>query len=272
MAPVAAHAPSVPKVPSAPTALNAPRAPCELMLPGRLAGRLIGRGGATIQELERETGCRVRASKCEGQTLEGSEPLMSVAIRCVAACAAADLEVKTMRCLRAAQLLCLDGLSVSEALEQADQERKIQEHIETERWEQEQRSAAVRRILIGNREFDEENVRAALCEACDDEDLALDMLYGGFQATCNRPQHHVEVVPAAEKAQVVTDEFPALLKGTVTLATNPAVACCTAWSRRSVSRRQATYAEEFPCLPTPVPKPSVHRSLRALKPRLRQRA
>merc|ERR1711920_298590 len=94
---------------------------------------------------------------------------------------------------------------------------------------------AMRRVSMNWPEFADRDVRAALQEACDDEDGAVDLLLGGFRA----PYEAVGSVPAATgpsspSADVVAiEEYPDLLSSaypkTRSLALN--VSNLSSWAR-----------------------------------------
>lgn len=230
----------------------------------RLVGRLIGRGGATIQQLESHTDCRVRTSVCAEKNADG-EALTSISVHAECPCPPAERVLREARCSRAAQFLCNESLSIRDALAQADRDalaQAEQECVEDARWEEEQDSISMRRIQISFPEFDEDDVRSALREAFDDEDLAIDMLHGGYRAP------H-QVYTRSKQAQVEIEEFPSLLR--------PAASSCsnnlTAWSKRAAAATKRASAggcaEEFPGLPAAAPAP---RKIRPTQSRLRRRA
>lgn len=231
-------------------------------VPRRSVGRLIGERGARVQELERETGCRVRSS--EGRAAAGIDeeerPLTRISVRCTSSGAVAAREAREARCVRAVQLLCLEAasLSLAEALAQADAEREEYERLEMAHQEERQQDMAVRRILINWSDFDEEDVRAALQEACNGEDEAIDLLHSGFHAP-PRPRAQLQRDSAAAMvkeahSEVAQEDFP-LLAGMATLHCDSG-----SWvgARRSAQRRggpapspsELGSCEEFPGLPT----------------------
>mmetsp|Transcript_128625 Transcript_128625/g.333473 ORF Transcript_128625/g.333473 Transcript_128625/m.333473 type:complete len:284 (+) Transcript_128625:77-928(+) len=247
----------------------------KLVLPATLIGRLIGRGGATIRELERLTDCRIRIprraeSSCTNEQVgheQGEGALVSISVRSVAARAPTDVEISEGRCLRAAQLLCVESLDLEAALAQADAERQAQEDAEVVAWKENQESMAVRRIKLNCPEFDDADVRAALREACDDEDEAADLLLQGYRAPLAaahpvpRPQS-----PKPESQPAEREDFPSLL-------TNPAAPARSSrglalngkgsWTRAATHRQQQvspSCSEAFPGLPEPSPKPAARTS------------
>jgi len=249
----------------------------ELVLPASLIGRLIGRGGTTIQELERLSGCRVRVPRREGSSRsadgqlgpqEGEEELVSISVRSVASRTPADAEVCEGRCLRAAQLLCVEGLNLDAALAQADAEKQAQEQVEAANWKESQTKMAMRRILLNWPQFDDVDVREALREACDDEDEAVDMLLGGYRAPRVVVQPVLEPRAREPVSQPVAREaFPSLL-------TNPAASAkqargfalkggASSWTKAASHRRHGvapSCPEAFPGLPEPSQKPAARAS------------
>merc|ERR1712048_1299464 len=96
---------------------------CEVSLPSNSMGYLIGKSGVTVQELQKLTDCRILIPPRK-DCLENE--LTSIRIRCVAARSPDEMEMREAKCARVAQLLCLEGFSLSEALAQADREQTFQ--------------------------------------------------------------------------------------------------------------------------------------------------
>jgi len=246
----------------------------ELVLPASLIGRLIGRGGATVQELEQWSRCRVRVLRrkvssrsADGQAgpHEGEEELVGISVR---SRTPADAEVCEGRCLRAAQLLCVEGLNLEAALAQADAEKQAQEQVEAANWKESQTKMAMRRILLNWPQFDDADVREALREACNDEDEAVDMLLGGYRAPRVVVQPVLEPRAREPVSQPVAREaFPSLL-------TNPAASAkqargfalkggASSWTKAASHRRHGvapSCPEAFPGLPEPSQKPAARAS------------
>lgn len=169
--------------------------------------------------------------------------------------------------MRAAQLLC-EGMDLPGALAQAWSEAAAQEELEELRWKEEQLTRSVQRVLMSWPDFEEEHVRAALKEACDDEDQAIDMLLGGYRAplsafaqstpqkgTFSASKH--EVASASPK-----EEFPALPARAVVPCARRSftLGARSAWSRvRTVGGGHYRGSEDFPCLPPAVSKPLTRR-------------
>lgn len=224
-------------------------------MPSHLVGRLIGRGGAIVQELEQATGCRVRTSALVAETeQQDGERLTEVVISCTGARCERDREAAEARCCRAAQLLGLDGLSLADAVSQADAERDALERLEAARSRDLQLQSATRRIRIEWPEFAEEDVLAALAEAGNlDEDRAVDLLLQGFRAPVAELQQ-----PVREREKSIEREaFPALPSAAP--QSDTAHKSCGRWARAtrrpqarpSVSTLKST--EEFPNLPVAAP-------------------
>merc|ERR1739848_620905 len=113
----------------------------------------------------------------------------------------------------------------------------------------------MRRIRMSCPEFEDEDIRAALCEACDDEDAAMDMLFSGYR--CHKAAH-ADVADSQEHLeQVEREEFPALLPSIASLRPCSANSHSTTWCKRSTAARRCVgpcasvinSANEFPGLP-----------------------
>eukprot|EP00747_Dinoflagellata_sp_TGD_P162007 gnl/TRDRNA2_/TRDRNA2_179139_c0_seq1.p1 gnl/TRDRNA2_/TRDRNA2_179139_c0~~gnl/TRDRNA2_/TRDRNA2_179139_c0_seq1.p1 ORF type:complete len:270 (+),score=36.89 gnl/TRDRNA2_/TRDRNA2_179139_c0_seq1:86-895(+) len=254
----------------------------QLSVPTHLIGRLMGKGGATIQELTRCTGCRVHvpsrmSERVEHKSDTGSrqDELSAICVRGICQSNREDHQTQEMYCIRVIQLLCLENLSLTEALARADAERVEQERVEAECYQEEQRSLCVKRIRMSCPEFGDEDIRAALREACDDEDVAMDMLFSGFR--CQKAAQ-ADVARTQQSQQVEKEEFPALLPTAASLMSCSANSSSTKWCKRSaaVGRSLAPCAsvinsvEAFPALPAPTPRPQT-RGLRPLRTRPRYR-
>merc|ERR1711976_731191 len=109
------------------------------------------------------TGCRVRVME-------------STTLVCVECKTAKGRDVQEARCLRIVQLMDEESLSLDKAEAQVKSELEAKSFFEAEQYEKEQNMLAVRRITISWPEFAVEDVGAALQEACDDEDAAIDLL------------------------------------------------------------------------------------------------
>lgn len=179
-------------------------------------GRLIGPKGASIQELERRTGCRCRvhndsigggssgssgaADKVDHKQpaknrLQESPPLQQkstvvagaaadarVSIRCCSGGSRDAQEAAEALCRRAAELFATHGLSLDEALTQAVAEKEEMERLEAERQSMEELEDAARRLVIEWPEFRPEDAKLALQEALLDEDAAFLLLQQGLRA------------------------------------------------------------------------------------------
>eukprot|EP00933_Yihiella_yeosuensis_P006422 TRINITY_DN111116_c0_g1_i1.p1 TRINITY_DN111116_c0_g1~~TRINITY_DN111116_c0_g1_i1.p1 ORF type:complete len:267 (+),score=60.99 TRINITY_DN111116_c0_g1_i1:77-877(+) len=230
------------------------RAGSELALSQKLIGRLIGKGGTTIQELEKQTNCRIRIPRESSADHRDQEALCIISVCCNSARNCEDADVREACCVRAAHLLCNEGLGLTKALEQADAERKAAEDQEATIAENEQVMLAVGRIQCWHN-FDEADIRAALCEACDDEDAAVDLLLTGYRA----PQPVEPVLPQVKaKEAVVVEAFPALPSH----QQESNVSCClqssnswrNSWDRRKKAASRSP-EDEFPSLPEPLEAP-----------------
>jgi len=235
-------------------------------------GRLIGKAGATVRELESRTGCRVRTTAQKlGQ--DSDEAMTEISIRATARGLGTVCEVAEARCWRVAQLLLEDGLSLEAALAQADEERKEHERLEAAREEEAHFESVVRRVRVGFPEFQAEDVRAALRESCLNEDDAVDMLMMGYRAASLHKQDLQPADSAADSAARTVDteereEFP-LLPTVDTASTIPSRSkpCGGKWCSAQPARRSATAdlssADAFPALPAPCPpRPAVRRCAR----------
>jgi len=245
---------------------------CTGSVPSKLVGRLIGKAGATVRELESRTSCRVRTAEQKlGQASD--EAMTDIFIRSTAPGPDAAREAAEARCWRAAQLLLDERLSLEAALAQVDEECKEHERLEAARHEAEYFESLVRRVLASFPEFQAENVRAALRESCLDEDDAVDMLLAGYQAPS---MHNPERQPtrersAAENAARTADtkereEFPLLLAGSVSANLPSGKPCGGRWCSGQPTRRPAitnlSSTDAFPELPAPCPRPAVRRCAR----------
>mmetsp|Transcript_67385 Transcript_67385/g.171018 ORF Transcript_67385/g.171018 Transcript_67385/m.171018 type:complete len:265 (+) Transcript_67385:78-872(+) len=227
-----------------------------LLLPSKLVGRLIGKAGATIQELERLTCCRIRIPR-RGDApapAQAAEELVPISIRC----AAADAEIQERRCARAAELLCTEGLALCTALAQADTERKAQEAFEEAHYHKMQLNMAVQRILLNWREFEEADICFALGEACNDEDEAVDLLLQGCRAPRAAPQDLRSAAPTVEQRQAEKKEkFPSLPCSGMHRIVRPQgidLGARNTWTRSAASQctDRLNLAEAFPGLPEPM--------------------
>lgn len=236
---------------------------CQIDLPANIIGRLIGKGGATIQELQRLTGCRVQVPRRDDRTqtaeeAKGSELVMHVTIRCTASQSPADAARKEGKCLRATQLLCSEGLSLDDALAQTEAELQAQKMVEDIQFKEMHTKSAVNRICISWSDFEESDIRAALLEACDDEDGAVDLLLGGYRTPKNQvhfqqqtvdsrwcrrlnsatPQPFEEGGGGGENAKAEMTPAPAA----------PAAASKSPTHKKKEQPKTAAPMEEFPCL------------------------
>lgn len=230
----------------------------ELSLPSSLVGRLIGKGGETVKELERLTGCRISIPRRSSRQAEND--MVCIQIRCVSSKAQEEALRRETRCLRSAQLVSVEGLSVSKALAQADAERQAQELIEEANVKEEQEKIAAQRISISWPEFAEADIRAALRTCCDDEDAAIDILLGGFRVRTEPHSCQASKTSAnhpRDKLGEKLDEYPLLY---VTSAPGMDVApksftlgrpSSNAWVRRPKAKAMN---EDFPSLPTCKPQ------------------
>lgn len=277
---------------------STPPVSSQLQVHSHLVGRLIGKGGSTIKELECLTGCRVQVSTADRRA---EDSLIQISVYHIASAKSSEREVEEARCARAAQLL-MDGSSLFEALAQASAELEAQKQLDTEADARREESEAVHRIRMEWPEFDIEDVRAAVSKAgVMFQDDAIEMLLNGFHAPRARPartDQNQDPEPEdksskrgkhskARKTENVTEqeEFPALPNQA------PAqIACSTAstaihlgcrvnrWSQKRISRGSAGSAlllasvAEFPVLPTQLqkqgkPRPVVQRyGMRTLQP------
>lgn len=221
----------------------------KLSLPKHLMGRLIGKKGATIQELQRQTDCRV---SCSSKSEE--EDVSQVLIR-------GSSQEKEARCARAAQLLC-DGRTLEDALAQADAELEEQRRFEASEWERQQRDEAVHRIMIQWSEFEEHDIRAALSEERDDEEKATDLLLSGYRAPCLQETAVPAVVDATseilDRVEAATNDIAIVNENYPALPCRLPSSICTgqSWARTSKPcPSELTIENAFPDLPTPLQKP-----------------
>jgi len=225
-------------------------------VPSAHVGRVIGRGGAIVQELQSLTGCRVTVAKRRGggdEECGGGEALVSVSIRCVAG-AARDRQASEARCWRAVQLMCSEALSLEAALAQADAELKEHAAFEAVRAELHEFEMAVRRIRIDWGDFAEADIAGALREGENDEDRAVEMLLAGYRAPSAEamPRKQSKSVPSATAAP--KEEFPALAE----TSSGVGLRCHGRWavaapSRWCPSAAEMGSADAFPGLPAPRP-------------------
>jgi hypothetical protein len=223
----------------------------QVAFPKHLVGRLIGKQGSTIQELQRRTDCRVSCG-----SKDGDDEFSQVSIR-------GPSEAKESRCARAAQLLC-EGQPLEGALAQADAELEEQCRFEDSQREQQRLKEAVHRIKIQWPEFEEQDIRAALTEECFDEEKAIDLMLTGFRAPCLQMGNLQRVidapVPVGTRGKLgttkkeeteVKEDYPALS------CRLPQQTCAgLAWSRTSKQHpSDLTNENVFPGLPTPQQKP-----------------
>lgn len=252
----------------------------QISLPTNLIGRLIGKGGATIKELEALTNCRVQIPRRQSVQDQDSntEEVTSVSVRCVKNTGRPEiLKTHEHRCLRAAHLLCIEGLSLAQACAQADDEHKAQELLDEEHQQEQQIRMAVQRILMSWPEFEREDVRAALHDACNDEDAAIDLILGGYRKPCTAermaqsmsgskrfdqdPKPSPKRIEGRDPKPEPIEEFPVLISGDMKSSRN-STSCTlgrtslTAWSRPF---NKARAAEDFPCLPATRPCSSMQR-------------
>lgn len=252
----------------------------QISLPTNSIGRLIGKGGATIKELETLTNCRVqipRRQSVQGQD-SNTEEVTSVSVRCVKNTGRPEiLKTHEHRCLRVAHLLCIEGLSLAQACAQADDEHKAQELLDEEHQEEQQMRMAVQRILMSWPEFEREDVKAAMHEVCNDEDAAVDLILGGYRNPCTAepmpksmsgskrlnqdPQPGPKRIEGRDTKPEPIEEFPVLISGEKKNSRHPSNCTLgrtslTAWSRPV---NKARPVEDFPCLPSTRPCSSMQR-------------
>lgn len=225
----------------------------ELSLPSSLIGRLIGKGGETIQELEKLTECRISIPRRQSRL--AADEKVCISIRCAGSRSQEETLKHETRCLRLVQLICLEALSVAESLAQADAERQAQEMIDEEKIKKEQENLAVQRVWISWPEFAETDIRAALRTTCDDEDAAIDLLLDGFRAQpeprrCQASSTSVNHPP--DELEEPREEYPRLCS-TSALNVDNAPKSFTlgrtsrnAWVRKPEAKAMG---EEFPSLP-----------------------
>lgn len=171
---------------------------CEVSLPSSSIGYLIGKLGVTVQELQKLTDCHISIPRRK----DGEEKeLTSIRIRCIVARSPNEKERREARCIRIAQLLCLEGHSLVEACTQADREQKTHEMVEAACLKQQEERMAIDRILINWPDFYEQDVRAALHKTYDDEDQAIDLLLAGFCAPPALPTFEVSTLSTTQKHQ-----------------------------------------------------------------------
>jgi len=243
---------------------NAPRS--AVSLPSHVMGRLIGKRGAIIQELEKSTGCRVLIPP-----RSSDEASVFVTIYSVSSRNADEALMHEARCVRVAQLLCLEGLPLADALGQADAERQAQEEVEAASAKKEQEKLARRRILVSWPQFEEADAEAALREAFDDEDAAIDLLLGGFRAPVMKPSLELQRSSCNEQDKV-KEEYPSLPADSNSVAKPPPILLgsqrnANRWERRRVVE-DVKVVEAFPSLPASRPlnrKPSVNTAQAARK-------
>lgn len=244
----------------------------QISLPTSSIGRLIGKCGATIKELEALTNCRVQIPRRDSPEAAqaSAEGVTAVSVYCKAA---ANSEVgKTLeeRCLRAAHLLCVEGLTLADAFVQVDAEQQAQELLDQERRQKHEIDMAVQRIRMNWTEFDPEDVKAALSESCNDEDAAIDLILNGYRAPCTAQQAPASIAKYNSPQQNMKpetkpkpkEEFPALAPQQKSQQSGFILgrASLTAWSVPAAkSKTQAV--EQFPCLPEPRPCPSSKRNV-----------
>jgi len=235
----------------------------QMQVPSHLVGRLIGKGGATIKELERLTGCRVQTSTAESKE---EESMTRISVHSLFHAKPSEREREEARCARAAQLL-MDGLSLPEALAQSDAELEAQTQLDKEADAEREECEVIHRIRMEWPEFDVQDVRSAVREVgVMFPDDAIEMLLNGYRAPCARPEPEEKKCSkpsqpgkACKKEKVVEhEEFPALPN------TAPARTACSKtihlgcaggnrWSRVSGGPSGRTIAvsnvEDFPALP-----------------------
>merc|ERR1712187_265595 len=206
---------------------------------------------------EKATDCKIKIPR-RGDRSAGEE-IVRVSIRYVGPRPRQQATPCETRCVRAAQLICGECLSLSDSLAQADVEREAQEELEANRVRIEQERIAVQRVLINWPDFEEADVRAALKESYDDEDAAIDLLLDGFHA---EPEslHSVDLVTSSRSHRIdnqeTKEEFPPLniLVRDRDFEPKSFTLCCSnrnAWLRKS--KTQAS-DEDFPSLPVSRPR------------------
>merc|ERR1712217_676783 len=171
----------------------------------------------------------------------GDEAMPSrVSIKCAVPAKPAEAMQRETRCLRVAQILCLDGLPLEDALAQADAEKEEQERMEAVQAAVEQQRLAIGRVRICFPEFAEEDVRWALQETCDNEDLAINLLQRGYGAPSCKPQSIVEPLSQDDRRTCVVEDFPTLVSEPTRSERGT---CCTSWSKRSKIVQRSTRVE-----------------------------
>jgi len=183
-------------------------------LPTCMVGRIIGKGGAIIRELEAISGCHVHAGKHGGTpTPEDAQPSATdITIRCTAGGTPAQRREAEECCWQVVLLVCHEGLNLNDAYAQVFAGREEQAQLETQRSEEEQMELAVRRMLMNWPEFEVDDVRTALQTADMDEDSAFEFLHS-LRATRAENRFEQPVKPQESCRKVARPErepFPSL--------------------------------------------------------------
>eukprot|EP00929_Paragymnodinium_shiwhaense_P091616 TRINITY_DN5152_c0_g1_i1.p1 TRINITY_DN5152_c0_g1~~TRINITY_DN5152_c0_g1_i1.p1 ORF type:complete len:311 (+),score=33.29 TRINITY_DN5152_c0_g1_i1:76-933(+) len=220
----------------------------EMSVPTQSLGKLIGKGGATIKELQDRTSCSVHTPRRAEQDEQAVQACVTV--RCTLNQEeVADAQIA--KCVRAIQLLCSEGLGLAEVLEKVQEEERQQKEIEDQLAKQRYEDQDVRRMMMYWPEFSQEDVHGAWHASDNDEDLTFQLLSEGFRVAPKpvTQDRSIEHPPVASRVKAVVEEYPALLSSESSGRQHGfCLGAVNRWSKRSSQARRAVM-DDFPALP-----------------------